>query len=146
MRTPTLVLAVLLLVSCGDDNPTNGDTANVEGVWTASLSDMTGSGVSCSSTIPTTLAITQDGTDFSGTYSGGELTCTEPGGTSSIPVEPGEIVNGRVNGEEVDFDLDTPDFHLTGIADGDAIFGRAHWTVDDGTGAMTLSGDWSATR
>jgi hypothetical protein len=82
---------------------------------------------------------------FSGTYTGGELTCTGPGGTFSTPVEPGDIVNGVVNGSSVSFDLDTPDFHLTGIAEGNTMSGTARWTVNVGT-QVTLNGNWSATR
>jgi hypothetical protein len=149
MRTMTLGLLAILAFGCGGSDSTGpNSTANVAGTWTASLSNMSGSGVSCSSTSATTLTLTQSNTTFSGGYSGGELTCSGPGGTFSSFVGNGTILNGQVNGNSVSFDLDTPDFHHTGTVSGNSISGSATWLIDFGapTGEVTLSGSWGAAR
>jgi hypothetical protein len=141
-----LVLTTLLGGCGGSDSTAPNPTANVSGTWTASLSNMSGSGASCSTTESTTLTLDQDGTTFSGHYSGGELTCTGPGGTSSDPVGTGTIINGNVSGNRVSFDLDTPDFHLTGTISGNSMSGTARWVIDLGSQVVTLNGNWGASK
>ncbi len=141
---PGLVLSVFV-VACGGDS-TGPGTTNVAGTWTASLSNMSGSGISCSSTSPTTLTISQQTTTFSGSYSGGELTCTGPGGTASEFIGSGTILNGNISGTGVSMDLDTPDFHLTGNVSGNSMSGTARWVLDFGTEVVTLNGNWGAAR
>jgi len=146
MRRSLLGLLAILLACGGDDS--TGPSTNVAGTWTASLSNMSGSGISCSSTSPTTITISQQSTTFSGSYSGGELTCTGPGGTASEFIGSGTILNGTLNGNSVSMDLDTPDFHLTGTVSGSSMSGTAQWVIDFGqpTGVVTLNGNWGAAR
>ncbi len=144
----SLFLFTLLgLVACGGDNGT-GPGSSVDGVWSASLSNLSGSGVSCSSTAPTQLTLNQTGNTFSGSYTGGELTCSGPGGTFSDPVGSGSVVNGQINGNSLSFDLDTPDFHQIGTITGNSLSGTAQWRVDFGapTGVVTLNGNWGAAK
>lgn len=139
-------LGFLALAACGDS--TGPSSANVAGTWTASLSNMSGSGISCSSTSPTTISLSQQGTTFSGSYTGGEMTCTGPGGTFSDFIGSGTVLNGTLNGNSVSMDLDTPDFHLTGTVSGTSMSGTARWVIDFGqpTGVVTLDGNWGAAR
>jgi hypothetical protein len=141
------LIALLLVLGCGGDS-TGPSTANVAGTWTASLSNMSGSGISCSSSSPTTLTLTQQNDNFSGSYSGGELTCAGPGGSASEFIGSGTVLNGQVNGSGVSMDLDTPDFHLTGTASGNSMSGTARWEIDFGqpTGVVVLNGNWGAAR
>jgi hypothetical protein len=139
------LLALLLAAGCGDD-PTTPGGVNLGGTWTATLSNMSGSGVSCTSASPTTLTIDEQNGTFTGSYSGGELTCSGPVGQVSVPVGTGSILNGTLDGSAVTMDLDTPDFHLTGSISGVTMSGTALWVVDVGPQTVTLNGNWSATR
>ena len=141
------LVALLLVLGCGSDSTGPGGV-NLAGTWTASLSNMSGSGVSCSSSSPTTLTLSQQGDSFTGAYSGGELTCNGPGGTASEFVGSGTILNGQLNGNNVSMDLDTPDFHLTGSVSGASMSGTARWEIDFGqpTGVVVLNGNWGAAR
>jgi hypothetical protein len=139
------LFALLLVLGCGGDDST-GPSASVAGTWTASMTNMSGSGVSCSSTSPTTLTITQSNATFSGSYSGGELTCSGPGGTVSEFVGSGTILNGTLNGNDVSMDLNTPDFHLDGTVSGNSMSGIARWEVDVGAQTVVLNGNWGAAR
>lgn len=139
-------IALLGVLACGDDNGAGPGSVNVTGTWSASLTNLSGSGVSCSSTTPTQLTLDQTGTTFSGSYNGGELFCSGPGGTGPVPVGSGSVVNGTVSGSNLSFDLDTPDFHHTGTVSGSSMSGTAQWTMDVGLplGMVTLTGNWEA--
>jgi hypothetical protein len=136
------------LLACGGDNGTGPGSTDVTGTWSASLSNMSGDGVSCSSTAPTQLILNQTGATFSGSFSGGELFCTAPGSTGAVPVGSGSVINGTVSGTNVSFDLDTPDFHFVGGVSGNSMSGTAEWTVDFGipAGEVTLNGTWQAAK
>ena len=118
------------------------------GTWTASLSNLTGGGATCSSTEPTELTLQQDGNAFTGSYTGGELTCSGSSGTFSTPLGDGIVINGQVSGNEVSFDLDTPDYHQDGTLNGASMSGTATWRFDfgPGTGVVTLNGTWGAAK
>lgn len=141
-------IAVLGALACGGDNGTGPTSIDVTGTWSASLSSLSGSGVSCSSTLPTQLTLNQTGTSFSGSYEGGELFCSGPGGTGPLPVGSGSVINDTLNGRNLSFDLGTPDFHFTGTVTGTSMAGTAHWTMDFGIpiGVATLNGNWVASK
>src|SRR5215210_1392940 len=107
-------IALLVLVTaCGDDSNDPGNIS-IDGQWNASLSNMSGSGITCSSTAPTQITLDQAGTNFAGSYSGGELTCAGAAGSGSAPVGTGAIINGTISGSTVNFFLDTQDSPFTG--------------------------------
>jgi hypothetical protein len=143
-----LSIAVLGVLACGGDNGTGPGSTDVTGTWSASLSSMNGSGASCSSTVPTQLTLNQAGTTLSGSYDGGELFCTAPGGTGPVPVGSGSVVNGTLSGRNLSFDLGTPDFHFSGAVTGTSMAGTAQWTMDFGIpiGVATLNGNWVASK
>lgn len=139
-------VTVLLMAACGGDG-TGPNSADVTGTWSASVSNMNGSGVSCTSTSPTLLALTQTGSAFAGSYDGGVVSCSGPDGTFSSPLGSGAVLNGEVDGRSVSFDLITPDFHHMGTVSGASMAGTAEWQAEYGTlGVVTLNGNWTATR
>lgn len=142
-----LLSSLLILLACGD-NGTGPSTASVTGTWSGSVSNMSGSGISCSSTEATQSTLDQSGTSFSGSYTGGTVFCSGPGGGTTVPIGSGSVINGTVNGSSVIFDLDTPDSHFAGTMSGNSMSGNAQWRVDLGApiGVITLSGTWAATR
>jgi hypothetical protein len=141
------LLAILAtLLACGDES-TQPSTGSLSGTWALSLSNMSGTGISCSSKSTASLFISQQGATLSGSYTGGELTCVGAAGTASEFIGSGTILNGEVNGNSVSIDLNTPDFHLTGTIDTvGSMSGTAVWRTDFGQAmeVVTLNGDWRA--
>jgi hypothetical protein len=141
-------LGLIGILACGDDDGTGPGSTDITGSWSASLSNLSGASVNCSSTSPTQLTLNQTGAIFSGSYEGGELFCTAPGSTGPVPVGTGSVVNGTFSGSSLSFDLDTPDFHHDGTLSGTSMSGTAQWTLDFGlpVGEVTLNGTWEATK
>jgi hypothetical protein len=138
---------LFLMAACGDDDGSGPGSIDVTGTWSASVSNMSGSGVSCTSSSPTQLALAQTGATFSGSYDGGAVDCSGPGGTLSSPLGSGSVTNGQLNGNAVSFDLGTPDLHHTGTASATSMSGTAVWRVEYGTlGTLTLNGNWVAAK
>ena len=143
-----LLVCSLTMVAgaCGGDDSTGPSRANVAGSWTLSASNVSGQGVSCNlSNTPMTL--TQSGDTFTGSYGPGSLTCFA-GGESFSGGANGTIVNGVVEGNSVQFDLNTQDLHQTGTVSGNSMSGTARWTFDlgAGVGIVVLNGNWSAAK
>ena len=150
MSASVRVLLVSVLVTltgaCGGDDSTGPSQASLGGVWTLSATNVSGQGVSCNLS-PSRMTISQSGTTFTGTYGPGTVTCVS-GADSFSYVAQGTVVNGTVNGNSVQFDLDTQDLHLTGGVNGNSMSGTARWSIDFGgdIGVVTLNGNWSAAR
>src|SRR4051794_12957750 len=142
-----LVLFILTIAAgaCGGDS-TGPSQANLAGSWTLIASNMSGQGVSCN-LLNTPLSLTQSGTTFTGTYGPGTLSCQAGGQPASTGVN-GSVVNGTINGNSVQFDLDTQDLHHTGSINGNSMSGTARWVFDFGgsIGVVTLNGNWSAAK
>ena len=143
-----LSIAILGLLACGGDNGTGPTSVDVTGSWAATLSNMNGSGASCSSTAPTQLTLSKVGAGFTGSYQGGELFCSAPGATGPVFVGSGSIANGAISGRNISMDLGSPAFHLTGNLSGTSMSGTAEWAMDFGLplGTVTLTGNWQATK
>jgi hypothetical protein len=140
MRKSTVV-ALLGIVACGSDHV--GPSAGLAGTWSMSLSNMNSVGVSCYTNIPIQLTLSQTGTTFSGSQTGGQVTCSTPSGIIVDNLIPGEVLNGTLNGSSVSFDFDGPAFHHTGTISGTSMSGTASWTYVSG---LTLNGSWSAVK
>ena len=143
-----LIIALCGVAACGGGSSTEPPpAADVSGTWNATVSNMTGGAISCRSTGATQLTLTQTRNTFSGLYSGGQLTCSGPRGTSSAPVLSGSVRDGAVDGNNVRFDIDTPDSRFTGTVSGTSMSGTARWRIDFGppNGVVTLDGNWEAT-
>jgi hypothetical protein len=145
-----LIIALCGVAACrGGSSTEPPPAADVSGTWNATVSNMTGGAISCRSTSATQLTLTQTRNTFAGLYSGGQLTCSGPRGNSSAPVLSGSVKNGAVNGNNVTFDIDTPDSHFTGaVSDASSMSGTARWKIDFGppNGVVTLDGNWEAVR
>ena len=146
-RNLYLVAFTLVLGGCGGDSTGPNTTANVAGTWSATITNLAGSGISCfTSAFPVTL--TQTGNTFTGSYGAGTITCSGNGQQLSENTPGGVIVDGTVSGSQVAFDLDTQDAHQTGTISGNSMSGTSIWRLDLGspTGVITLNGNWSAVR
>ncbi|HEU4680291.1 MAG TPA: hypothetical protein VFS51_01015 [Gemmatimonadales bacterium] len=141
-------IGLIGLLACGDDDGTGPGLTDITGTWSATLSNLNGDGVSCSSTDPTQITFNQTGATFSGSFSGGELFCTAPGSTGAVPIGTGSVINGTVSGTNLSFDLDTPEFHHEGSVSGSSMSGTAEWIIDFGlpAGEVTLNGTWEAEK
>jgi len=146
LRVLLACLFTLVAAACGGDDTTGPSQANVGGAWTLSASNLAGQGISCNlSNTPMTLSQSHD--TFTGTYGTGRLTCFAGGESNSVNIS-GTIVNGSVNGNSVQFDLNTQDLHHTGTINGNSMSGTARWTFDlgAGVGVVVLNGNWSAAK
>jgi hypothetical protein len=153
---PVLVL-LLASAACGDD-PSEAGSTNVSGKWRITFSNMSGSGVSCTSASGD-MSLNTSGATFSGTYGPIIISCTSATGTSQDTLQ-GAVVNGFLGVNAVSFDLDTPALHQTGTTNGcipgecdvpsvprpTSLNGTAHWMIDLGGQTSTLDGTWSAAR
>jgi hypothetical protein len=146
LRVVLLSILVSVAAACGGDDSTGPSQANVTGNWILSATNVSGQGVSCNLN-PTAMSINQSGTTFSGNYGPGVVTCLAGTESASSPVQ-GTVVNGSVNGNSVQFDLDTQDTRLTGAISGNSMSGTVHWVIDFGgdIGVVTLNGNWAAAR
>ena len=141
-----LAAALFTLGACGGES-TGPEIPKVDGSWTLSLTNMSGSGMSCDWS-GATMTLTQSGATFSGSYSGGTLTCRSGGESASSPVGSGSVVNGTVNGTDVSFQIDSPDMPMTGSISGQSMSGTGTLRYDLGSpyGVVTLNGNWGAVR
>src|SRR5690348_14962796 len=106
LRGLLVCLASVAIGACGGDS-TGPSRANLDGSWTLSASNLSGQGISCNlGNTPMTLS--QSGDTFTGSYGPGTLSCFAGGESNSVNIN-GTIVNGTVNGNVVEFDLNTQD-------------------------------------
>jgi hypothetical protein len=136
-------------VACGgDDQTAPTGSLNVGGTWSASLSNLSGEGASCSTSAPIRVTLRQTGSTFNGSYSGGILTCLTATESFSSAVGSGDVINGQVTGTNVTFDLGDPAFHHDGTLNGGSMAGAATWIYDFGfpLNEVTLTGGWSAAK
>ena len=142
-------LTLVAVAACGGDDSGTGPVGsiNVGGTWNMSISNMSGSGASCSTSDPIHATIRQTGSSFTGTYTGGILGCLTPTESFSSAVGSGAITNGQVSGSTISFDLGTYGHH-DGTISGNSISGSAEWSYDFNLplGVVTLTGGWSATK
>ena len=140
-----LLICATVIAACGGDS-TGPSAASVAGAWTMSATNVSGQGVSCN-LAPTPVTLSQSGITFTGTYGPGTVTCVSGIESVSFPVQ-GNVVSGTLNGNSVQFDLDTQDVRLTGTLSGNSMSGTARWTIDfaGDIGVVTLNGNWAAAR
>lgn len=138
--------AICASAACSGD-ATGPEAPSLSGRWTFNASNMSGSGMSCNLSA-VALNISQQGNTFTGTYSGGRLTCTAGGQVLTQDWGSGTVVNGSVNGNSIAFDFDTSDYRQTGTLSGNSISGNGVWREDLGApyGVVTLNGSFSAAR
>lgn len=141
-----LVAALFTLGACGSDS-TGPVTPKVDGRWNLSLTNVSGSGISCSWS-GASMNLVQSGETFSGTYGGGTITCSGGGESFSGQMGSGSVVNGSVSGNSVSFQLDSPDYPFSGTISGSSMSGTCSLRYDlgDPYGVITLSGNWGAAK
>jgi hypothetical protein len=125
------VLAVAAAACGGDDGTGPTGSLNVEGTWSASVSNLSGGGASCHTSTPVQVT-----------------TCLTPTESFSSALGSGNVTNGQLAGTTVTFDLGSPDFHHSGTVNGTSMSGTAAWNYDFGPPLddVMLAGSWSATR
>jgi len=143
MRKSTM-FALLCMVGCGGGDNV-GPSTDLAGTWSMSLSDMNSGDYSCYTNIPIQLTLSQTGTTFGGSQTGGQITCSTPSGIIVDNLIPGPVVNGTLNGSNLSFDFDGPAFHHIGSINGTSMSGTASWTYQSGP-VTTLNGSWSAVK
>lgn len=112
-RAFAVALATFGLAAC--DEPFGWGRAEVDGEWIYQAEGIRGAGVRCEAT-DLRLLIDQDGNNFSGSVSGGLLTCLVtviPEDTTRLPFDTTvyrsmsgvPITNGELSGEEIRFQI-----------------------------------------
>jgi hypothetical protein len=140
-------LLLLAAAACGGGDDLAGPShAQIGGTWRITFTNMSGSGVTCS-TSNGNMTLTHSGaTAFTGSYGPITLTCTDGNETLSGTFS-GVVVNGTVNVNTVAFDLDTQDVHQSGTVNGNSMSGSSQWDLDVGAGqSVRLNGNWSAAK
>jgi hypothetical protein len=145
------VLAVSAALACTDItgmqgiNSGTGGTVNLTGSWSYSMSNVESPPVTCSSS-GTVLVITQNGTSFSGTYSGGTLTCGAGGSPQVLGIAPGSIAAGTRSGSNITFNLTNDGWRNAGTAGGNTMSGSVTLRLTVNSTPYTLNGTWVATK
>lgn len=154
MRSKLLAAAgaLLILAGCSGDSqsgPTGPQHANVAGSWTYNATNLSGTVMGFAMTCNIegmTLNLTQTGTSFGGTCGPSIITCFG-GGVQVDDTLPGSVVvNGLVNGNNVQFDIETSDYHNTGTMSGSSMSGTVSIRLDLGDEVVTLTGNWAAAQ
>lgn len=104
-------LCFVLLPALGGCEAVFGPSARLEGDWTYSAASLTGGGWRCQIT-GMVLTLQQSGNQFSGSARGGEMECVrgeEDPVVLALGAQP--VVNGRISGGLVEFDVGTTDWH-----------------------------------
>lgn len=146
-RLAAAILGLALLAACGGDGPTEPKLVNLSGTWRVTYTNLTGSGITCSTTAIDYL-ISQSGSTFTGasnsTYT---ITCTDGVNTLSETLTGAIVSNGHINGSALEFDLATSAAHQTGTVSGNSMSGSATWTLDLGSsGTVVLRGQFGGVR
>lgn len=153
---PVAVLAGLLLVAVACDYDPNapgrmgggrgsggGGTVDMSGEWTyESELFLTGQGLRCSIE-GATFTLEQSDSTFSGSYSRATLVCSATGLPPDTLLRAGfgAVVDGRVRGDSVFFNIDGSSFRHAGRRSGTTVSGTAVMFLDDRTltGTFTLA-------
>jgi hypothetical protein len=147
-RLAIACLALALLSACGgSDGPTAPRTADLSGTWRVAFTNLSGSGITCS-TSGIDYTISQNGGTFTGTSnSAWILSCTD-GVTSLSDTAVGAVIsNGHVSGTTIDFDLATSSAHQSGTVSGNSMTGTSTWTLDLGSsGTLILRGQFGGVK
>lgn len=133
------VTIAALAVGCGDSTAPDN---SVSGTWRLTHSGISSGGESCS-IAGTTMVINQSGSVFSGTYSGGIVSC---GGDVVGVLGNGVIVNGAISGSTIEFNIDNNTWHNEGTLTANGMSGTASLAFSVGSGTVQGSGSFEATR
>lgn len=120
MKAPRrAALCLALLPALSGCEAVFGPSARMEGTWSYAATSLAGGGWVCEVS-GMVLSLQQYGNEFSGSATGGAMECVrgeEDPVVRTFGTQP--VVNGRVSGDAVEFDIGTPDWHNRGrIEDG----------------------------
>ena len=117
----------------------------VDGEWLFSARNLTGAGVGCQ-VDGLRLQLVQDGTRFSGAATDGEMSCDQE--SESVDVELGTlpVINGRLTGSRVSFDIGSADWSVDGTLAGGSMEGTMQMVVGEPFGNVVVSGRFGAAR
>jgi hypothetical protein len=152
VRIPALVVWLAVgLAACSSGSsegtsPPPPPPADISGGWNLTFTNMAGGGLACN-TRAIAVTIVQSGATFTGSgQTNWTLTCVSGGATQSSTDTAATITSGTINGNSVRFSLATSASTQTGTLNGNTIAGTASWTVNVGSGVVTLDGQFSMTR
>ena len=150
MRIPLAAWLAVAIAACGSGGeataPPPPPPADISGAWNLTFTNMTGGGLSCS-TSAIAVTIVQSSATFTGSgQTSWTLSCVSGGTTQSSTDSAATITNGTINGNTVRFSLATSATNQIGTLTGNSIAGTASWTVNVGNGVATLAGNFSMTR
>ena len=136
-------IAPAALACGGADKTTGPPPRDVTGTYTYAFSNLgNGSGVVCSGTA--TMPVTQTGATFSGTYFGTQ-TCRYASTTDTWNVS-GTVVNGRVVGDSVYFNMDGDNWRNFGVLQGSDMSGTVNGSfIVNGT-PSTYAGNFTCVK
>lgn len=140
---PVLLLAAALVVACGGD--ATGPAPSVTGQWSYTATNISGSGITCNIS-GVSLSLTQSGSTFTGSTTGGDAACSGPGGSFDDALGGDVIANGQMTGNAVQFDIGTQDVHNAGTLSGNSMSGTVTFRIATGTSTIILTGNFSAVR
>ena len=129
-----------------------GPPNNVMGIWTYQAVGLAGNVFGDPITCDYDLEMFIPGveTSFVGTYRQAALVCTLTGTPQLIDFGQGNIVSGSLNGNQVQFDVDSETIHNSGTLVGDDMNGQVEVQlviqVDSQIDTIFVVGPWSATR
>jgi len=138
--------AIAILVACGGDSSTGPGNTNLSGNWLFGANISNGQ-LSISCTASGNLAITQSGSNFSGTVSGSTETCASPAGSTSGNLD-GAIAGGQINGTSISFN-DNGGCIYTGTMSGNPVNrvgGNVTCSIPLQGTNYPFTGSWSVTR
>ena len=138
------VLATLIAAAgCSEDS--SGPNINLTGSWTYTATNISGSGVSCNVST-SSMTLTQTGNTFTGSATG-QIACVAGGQSVSNPFQ-GQITNGTITGNAVQFELSTADARHIGTVSGNSMSGTLTLSLNVGApiGTVVLTGNWSAVK
>lgn len=115
MRERWLAMGCLVVAACGGSDSAGPTTSHhLVGSWSYEMPDLQdGHGVTCVVSGPI-LALTQSGVAFSGNVSGGTVACHASGVLDSASLGPGVVINGRIAGDSVSFNVDNTQWRSVG--------------------------------
>ena len=142
-----IYLFLLLGIGASAALPYRAAEAVTAETWKFELPGLVGGGMSCAIR-GASLELVRQGTALEGSYGDGELTCTDSTGRpKDLGPAEGMLVNGKVEGSRISFDIDSPDAHQTGTITAHSMSGTATWVLDFGSrGVIELTGPWHAMR
>ena len=149
MRDRGLRLGVCLLAAaCGGDGGTGPTTSHhVAGDWTyetRTLQD--GHGTTCATT-GTTITFAQSGIDVTGSIVGGTISCIHLSDTTSGWLGVGQVQNGVIHGDSVDFYVDGSTWRSFGMfVTPDSAAGTVNVIFDVQGTQHILVGHWYSKR